>query len=278
MATINDLPSIVTPANNSVIVVTDSTSSKKITVSDLRNAMVPTASTSTAGAVKIGTGLRIDASGILSITNYSGYTLPAATNGSLGGVIVGNGLTISAEGVLAVSSLSVPVATKFVSGTVKVGAGLNMDNNGVLNNTVPVYQLPSATQAILGGIKVGYGLTIADSFLSTATKSYAVESHQLIDEDYTTANNKTLYSIGPITIGRSVTFTVERESTWTIYTPGASEKYVPPPPPVVPIQEQDTLIVDNYSIAKKIASSIGPITIDRNVTVEIAPLSTWVIF
>jgi hypothetical protein len=115
--------------------------------------------------------------------------------------------------------------------------------------------------------------------LSTTAKTYAIEDNQTVDEDYTTDNNKVLYSIGPITIGRTATFTVERQSTWTIYTPGASEKYIPPAPPVVPIQEQDTLIVDNYSVADgKIASSIGPITIDRNVTVEIAPLSTWVIF
>jgi hypothetical protein len=278
MATINELPSIVTPAENSVIVVTDSASSKKITVSDLRNAMVPTASTSTAGAVKVGSGLQINGAGVLSITNYSGYTLPAATNGSLGGVIVGNGLTISAEGVLNVSSLTVPVATPYVSGTIKVGVGLHMDN-GILNNTVPAYQLPSATTAVLGGVKVGYGLVMTESVVSTKAKTYAVEGNQTIDEDYTTANNKVLYSIGPITIGRTATFTVDRQATWTIYTPGASEQYTPPASQPAPIQEQDTLIVDNYSVADgKIASSIGPITIDRNVTVEIAPLSTWVIF
>ena len=52
-----------------------------------------------------------------------------------------------------------------------------------------------------------------------------------------------------------------------------------PAPPVVPIQEQDTLISANYSISNnKIASSIGPITVARAATVEVAPLSTWVIF
>ena len=279
MATINSLPTIVTPAADSVVVVTDSTSSKKITISDLRNAMIPTASSVTAGAVKIGTGLQINQSGVVSVSNYSGYTLPAATNGSLGGVIVGNGLTVSAEGVLNLSSLVIPVASRFVSGTVKVGAGLQIDTNGVLNNTIPVYQLPSATQSVLGGIKVGYGLVMTDSFLSTEAKTYVVEGNQLINEDYTTADNKVLYSVGPVTIGRTATFTIEKTATWTIYTPGVSEVYIPPTPPVVPIQEQDTLIIDNYSIANgKIASSIGPITIDRNVTVEIAPLSTWVIF
>lgn len=278
MATINELPSIVTPDELSVIVVTDESSSKKITISDLRNTMVRVASTATAGAVKVGTGLRIDGAGVLSVTNTTGYTLPPATAGSLGGVIVGSGLTITSQGVLSTTGLAVPVASPYVSGTVKIGVGLTMEE-GVLNNTVPPYSLPAATQSVLGGVKVGQGLRIDEHVLSTQSKPYAMESNQVISEDYTISNGTKSYSIGPVTIDRNRTVEVGRTASWTIYTPGATENYQPPTPPAVPIQEQDTLISANYSIANnKIASSIGPITVARAATVEVAPLSTWVIF
>lgn len=278
MATINELESIVNPAESSVVVVTDTTSSKKITISDLRNTMVRVASSSVAGAVKIGNGLSINGAGVLSVSNTSGYTLPPATAASLGGVIVGYGLSINNMGVLSVTSTQVPVASPFVSGTVKVGAGLTMED-GVLNNTVTPYVLPAATQAVLGGIKVGLGLSINEHVLSTEVKPYAIESNQTINDNYSVPNGKVSYSIGPVTIGRTATVEVGRAGSWTIYTPGATEKYEPPPPLSVPIQEQDTLISANYSIANnKIASSIGPITVARAATVEVAPLSTWVIF
>lgn len=278
MATINELTSIVRPGDTSVMVVTDENSSKKITISDLRTTLVRVASSSTAGAVKVGTGLRIDGAGVLSVTNTSGYTLPPATAGSLGGVIVGYGLTITSQGVLSTTGTAIPVASQYVSGTVKIGTGLTMED-GVLNNTVTQYVLPAATQAVLGGIKVGKGLVIANHFLSTEVKPYAIEGNKTIDENYSIPNGTISYSIGPVTIDRTVTVEVSRTGSWTIYTPGATEKYEPPAPPTVPIQEQDTLISANYSIANnKIASSIGPITVARAATVEVAPLSTWVIF
>jgi len=151
--------------------------------------------------------------------------------------------------------------------------------DGVLNNTVTQYSLPAATQSVLGGVKVGKGLVIAEHVLSTEVKPYAIEGNQTINENYSIPNGTVSYSIGPVTIDRTATVEIGRSGSWTIYTPGATEKYEPPAPPSVPIQEQDTLISANYSIANnKIASSIGPITIARAATVEVAPLSTWVIF
>jgi len=119
MATINDLQSISVPADDSVIVVTDANSSKKITVLDLKSNFFKQASSTQAGSVKVGTGLRINADGVLSVSNYSDYTLPKATTSSLGGVIVGAGLAIDAAGVLTVSSATIPSASTLVSGTVK---------------------------------------------------------------------------------------------------------------------------------------------------------------
>ena len=54
---------------------------------------LPTASASTLGGVRIGSGISIDGSGIISAS--AGYTLPAATTTTLGGVIVGTGLGVS---------------------------------------------------------------------------------------------------------------------------------------------------------------------------------------
>jgi len=54
---------------------------------------LPTATASVLGGVKIGSGISIDANGVISAS--SAYTLPAATTSSLGGVIVGSGLSVS---------------------------------------------------------------------------------------------------------------------------------------------------------------------------------------
>ncbi len=54
---------------------------------------LPTASASTLGGVKVGTGLSINTSGVLS-NSYS-YTLPNATASVLGGVKVGSNITVS---------------------------------------------------------------------------------------------------------------------------------------------------------------------------------------
>ena len=61
---------------------------------------LPTASSTVLGGVKVGSGLSIDGSSVLSAT-YS-YTLPAATGSTLGGVIVGTGLSVS-SGTVSVS-------------------------------------------------------------------------------------------------------------------------------------------------------------------------------
>jgi hypothetical protein len=61
---------------------------------------LPTASSSVLGGIKVGSGLSIDGSSILS-ASYS-YTLPAATASTLGGVIVGTGLGVT-SGTVSVS-------------------------------------------------------------------------------------------------------------------------------------------------------------------------------
>jgi len=61
---------------------------------------LPTATASVLGGVKIGSGLSIDGSGV--VTAAGTYTLPAATTSVLGGVIVGTGLSVT-SGTISVS-------------------------------------------------------------------------------------------------------------------------------------------------------------------------------
>jgi hypothetical protein len=63
---------------------------------------LPAASASVLGGVKIGSGISIDGSGVISAAGGSSYTLPNATTSTLGGVIVGAGLAV-ASGTISVS-------------------------------------------------------------------------------------------------------------------------------------------------------------------------------
>ena len=273
MAKLNQLVSISNPPDSSTIVVTDDVSSKKITVADFRAAVVRTATPTVPGTIKVGSGLRVDDSGTLSVLNYSGYILPAATRISLGGVIVGSGLSIDQNGILNVNALQVPRASTTVFGTVKIGNGLDIVD-GVLSSNANFYTLPSATQAVLGGVKVGSGLRIDQSVLSVS-KSAVVEGNLLVDQDYTTTNNSDSYSVDAVSIDKTVTFTVERNSSWVIYSPlsasiaGQSSA----------IQESASVITMDYEITDgRTATSYGPITVSSMATVLVPPLSTWIIF
>ena len=65
---------------------------------------LPIASAGSLGGVRIGSGISIDGSGVISAS--SGYTLPTASANTLGGVKIGSGITIT-DGVISVSSASV---------------------------------------------------------------------------------------------------------------------------------------------------------------------------
>jgi hypothetical protein len=244
MTRLTDLPSISIAPEGSVMLVGDPIASQKITVSDLRNTLVKTASSTQAGIIKVGSGLRMDPDGVLSVTNFSGYTLPIASSNALGGVIIGSGLTIDNFGVLRATATAVPIANQVTAGIVRIGAGLKINNAVLSVNSVMPY------------------LTAGD---------------QTITEDYTIDDDLTVYSIGTTTIDRTITFTINRNSTWVLYTP--SEGSSPAATDSSPIRQQAQIILANYTIAEDItASSIGPMTIDRGVTVEIASNSQWVIF
>lgn len=237
--------------------------------------MVRTASNTVAGAVKVGPGLAIDPSGVLSVTNYSGYTLPKATATKLGGVIIGSGLSISSTGVLSVESQNIPVASENNFGIVRIGDGLTV-TNGVLSNAVTQYELPAASDTTLGGIKLGYGLSVEDSVVSVNAKSFAVEGGQTIREDFDTGNASILYSVAPLTIDRNVTVTVGPNTTWVLYTPAIPKD---PIPVSVPVEQDGGIFTQNYTMPDgKTSYSISNVTIDKGVTVTVGKTATWVVY
>ena len=303
MARIPDLLSTSIAAEDSLVVVTDLESSKKITISDLRNTLIKRASSSVSGTVKIGSGLRIDESGILSVVNYSGYTLPKATTSTLGGVIVGSGLAISSQGVISANTPDPPRASTTAFGVVRIGSGLVVAN-GVISNAIelPPTFLVEGGQTILENfvtennkefysiapITIGRSVTFTISGNSTWVLykpsaapydeqkiSYFQEGNRSILSDLTIENNKEIYSLGTVTISNNATLTVEKNSTWTLYDVVRLDTTPAP----LAIQESSNMITSNYTITNdRTATSYGPITINRGITVEIPPLSTWIIF
>ena len=130
--------------------------------------ILPPASATTLGGVKIGEGIQVTPDGIISVDNSgSGYVLPVATSSTLGGVKAGDNVTIAADGKLSVAApYSLPAATTSTLGGVKVGANLSITQDGTLSADAQQYTLPTASSAVKGGVKIGTGLAISGEVLS----------------------------------------------------------------------------------------------------------------
>ena len=183
MARISDLAQIEQPADNSVFPVSDGTLTRKITLANLKTAIVKQATSTVAGSIKVGTGLIISDTGVLSVRNFSGYTLPPASAEILGGVRIGPGLTISDTSLLSVD-----------------------------------YTLPTASSTQLGGVKIGAGITITDGVISAETSNIAGGS--LGDIPYQTTSSQTTLLSGNITavkkfLAQTGTGSVSRAPVWS---------------------------------------------------------------
>jgi hypothetical protein len=86
------------------------------------------------------TSVTVDAKGrVTSGTNPSGYSLPTATASVLGGIKIGSGLSIDGSGVVsAASSYTLPDATTLVKGGVIVGTGLSVSSGTLSANVTSV--------------------------------------------------------------------------------------------------------------------------------------------
>lgn len=120
------------------------------------NYVLPTASDTTLGGVKVGDGLSISdgvvstntipdattsTSGLMSATDktklngLSPYTLPAATTSALGGVIVGTGLSVDGAGKISANAYTLPTADSNTLGGVKIGQGISVAADGTISTT-----------------------------------------------------------------------------------------------------------------------------------------------
>ena len=97
----------------------------------------------------------------------SNYTLPTASNSTLGGVKVGSGLTINTSGVLSAdvtaSTLSAYAKTTDLSAVAKSGSYNDLTNKP----TIPsAYTLPAASSSVMGGVKVGNNISVTSGTIS----------------------------------------------------------------------------------------------------------------
>lgn len=90
--------------------------------------------------------------------------LPAATSTALGGVKIGGNITVQADGTISVAAptppYTLPAASATVLGGVKIGANVTVAGDGTISVAAP-YTLPVSSATVLGGVKVGTGITVA---------------------------------------------------------------------------------------------------------------------
>ena len=99
----------------------------------------------------------------------SNYTLPTASSTVLGGLKVGSGLTINTSGVVSAdvtsSTLTAYAKTTDLSAVATSGSYNDLSNKP----TIPsAYTLPNATSSTLGGVKVGSNISVSNGIISLA--------------------------------------------------------------------------------------------------------------
>jgi hypothetical protein len=155
------------------------------------------------GAVSIVTSVAAGAG--LIVSSPSGQiTISSriASAENLGIVRVGTGLSIDADGVLSSPIYALPKAATNILGGIKVGDNLEIDNDGVLSAVPQNYTLPTATAQTLGGIKIGSGLTIEGGVVSVVSPgpvSALVSGPVVLTLDDNGANGE-LSSSGKLTV------------------------------------------------------------------------------
>jgi hypothetical protein len=124
---------------------------------------VPIASSTVLGGVKVGSGLDINGSGVLSTT----YTLPVSTSVILGGVKQGSNVTIAGDGTISVAApYTLTAATTSALGGVIIPV---VATSGI-TNTSGTIGLAVATNTQLGGVKIDNStITINNGVISLSS-------------------------------------------------------------------------------------------------------------
>lgn len=106
--------------------------------------VLPVATSSTLGGVKIGANVNVTADGTISVAAPTPpYTLPAATSTTLGGVIVGNGLSVDSNGVISGTGV------QQVSNSNATGANILVTANGSGGGTAVIKQVRAGSNVTI---------------------------------------------------------------------------------------------------------------------------------
>jgi hypothetical protein len=144
-----------------------------ITSGTINSLLLPTASTSVLGGVKVdGTTITINGSGVISGANI--YVLPTASTSVLGGVKVdGTTITINGSGVISGANTYVlPTATASVLGGVKKGNNINIAGDGTISVDLVSY---TGDTSINGNLVVNSNLIVHGATTTLNTDVYTTE-------------------------------------------------------------------------------------------------------
>jgi hypothetical protein len=113
------------------------------------------------GVVKPGLGLSVNSEGALDISFSS---LPLATTSAPGMVIVGSGLKVS-SGLLSLDYVPIPASTD-VLGVVKIGSGIDVDDEGTISVSINTDNLPYSSKTVRGIVQVGDNIDVTNGVIS----------------------------------------------------------------------------------------------------------------
>jgi hypothetical protein len=134
--------------------------------------LLPTASISTTGGVKVDGSTILINNGVISAPTQSSYTLSAATDQILGGVTIA---AVSTSGIINTSgAISLATASVTQLGGVKVDGTTVTISNGVISAPVASYTLPTATASVLGGVKVDGTSVVINNGVISSTASFTL--------------------------------------------------------------------------------------------------------
>ncbi len=263
--------SIAINSTNKTITITNTGSN-----SDGENTYVlPTASSSVKGGIKVGSGLNI-ASEVLSIK--------APTASTIGGVKAGTNITIATDGTISSTDTNTTynLATTDTNGLMSAADKSKLDGLGGTGD----YILPIASDTLLGGVKIGEGININNGVISVDNTTYSPATStqnglmsstdkSKLDNIDSNANNYTLpkassSALGGIKIGTNLSINTDGvvSSTNTTYNnattntaglmSGADKSKLDGLPSTIP----------TYTLPEADASTIGGVRLTNTVSLD----------
>jgi len=181
---------------------------------------VTTATTATVGVVKIGTGISITSDGTISATTATSYVLPTASISTSGGVKVdGTSITIN-NGIISAAA-TITTATSSVLGLVKIGSGISITGDGTISvstasgggttftggsvtSSTQFLSITASTSTTTGAVTIAGGLGVQGSINvgSTVTAMSFISNTTGVPEVYS-ASNLNLVAVGRVQVTQS---------------------------------------------------------------------------